>query len=181
MRKDLTERVVLGEGIDAEIKEEEITLKKAGKSIGRKFSGFLVRKEGNEILLECKKATKREKKMMKTLKAHLINAVKGLGEKFVYKLQVCIIHFPMTVTLDKAKNEVVIKNFLGEVKPRIAKIVAGSEVKIEKDSITVTGENKENAGQTAANIEKATRITNRDRRTYQDGIYIIEKPGEKIF
>ena len=34
---------------------------------------------------------------------------------------------------------------------------------------------KEKVGQTSANIERACRIRGRDRRVFQDGIYIVEK------
>ena len=34
---------------------------------------------------------------------------------------------------------------------------------------------KENVGQTAANIERSTTVKNRDRRVFQDGIYLISK------
>jgi large subunit ribosomal protein L6 len=32
-------------------------------------------------------------------------------------------------------------------------------------------------GQTAASIEQLTRVTDKDTRVFQDGVYITEKPG----
>jgi len=56
---------------------------------------------------------------------------------------------------------------------------SGAEVKIEEQIIIVESPDLELAGQTAASIEKLCKITNRDRRIFQDGIYIYEKPGKK--
>ena len=130
--------------------------------------------------LSSKKATKREIKMIKTIKAHINNMIKGMNEKFIYKLEAVYAHFPITLEINKEKNEVLIKNFLGEKRPRIAKIMSGAEVKIDKTHIIVESDNKEVAGQTAANLEIATKIKNRDRRKFQDGIFITEKCGDLI-
>jgi large subunit ribosomal protein L6 len=43
------------------------------------------------------------------------------------------------------------------------------------DEVTITGIDKELVGTTAARIERATHVRNRDPRVFQDGIYIIEK------
>ena len=37
------------------------------------------------------------------------------------------------------------------------------------------GSDRDGVAQTAANIEQATIVRNRDRRIFQDGIYLIEK------
>ena len=176
MRREITEKIEVPEGIEVEIAGGKIKMKKGTQEAERAYEGFNAKIEGRTITLHFKEATKREKKLIKTTLAHLKNMLKGMDKKFVYKLQVCAVHFPMAITMDKTKNEMLIKNFLGEVKPRIAKLVKNVDVKIDKDIITVECHDKESAGQTAANIESAVRITNRDRRVFQDGIFITEKP-----
>lgn len=81
----------------------------------------------------------------------------------------------MTVTLDG--STVSIKNFLGEKVPRKARLSKDIKVQIQGDIIVVTGLDKEKVGQGAATIEQTTRITNKDRRIFQDGCFIILKPG----
>ena len=77
-------------------------------------------------------------------------------------------------------EELIVKNFLGEKAPRILKIKPGVTAKVEGSDIIIESTNKELAGQAAADIEQLTRITNKDRRIFQDGIYITEKDGKKI-
>ena len=111
--------------------------------------------------------------MINTFKAHLIHMIVGSMEGHVYKLKICSGHFPMTVAMKGDTLEV--KNFLGEAHPRTLKIKQGADVKVNGEEIVVESPDKEIAGQTAADIEQLTRITNRDRRIFQDGIYIVEK------
>lgn len=176
MRKEIIEKIEIPAGIEVEIANGIIKIKKNGKEAEREYSGFDAKKEDNLIILGGKKATKKEKKLIKTIKAHIKNIILGFEKNFSYKLRICAVHFPMNVSVDKSKHEVIIKNFLGEVKPRVAKIVSGAEVKVDKENIIVESSNNEAAGQTAANIENSCKINNRDRRVFQDGIYITDKP-----
>jgi large subunit ribosomal protein L6 len=134
-------------------------------------------KEG-KVLLSTKKASKREKKIIGTFKAHIKNMIKAASEGVIYKLKICSGHFPMNVSVEK--NEFVIKNFLGEKIPRKIKIKEGADVKVEGDIINVSSSDKEIAGQFAASIEQLTRRTKYDKRIFMDGIWIIDKDGKGI-
>ncbi len=180
MKKELSQKIEIPEEVEITIKDNEITIKGPEGETKREFNlgKVNISKKEDEIILECKKATKREKKIMNTTKAHLLNMIKGCSEKFEYKLKICSSHFPMTVKIDEGKA--IIKNFLGEKIDRKVKIPKNVEVKIDKDFITINSLDKEDAGQTAANFESATKIRKRDNRIFQDGIYIINKAGRDI-
>ena len=139
-----------------------------------------VTKEGNTITIKTKQGTKaiqQDKTYVYTYQSHINNMLKGAMYGYTSKLKICAGHFPMQVTADA--NTVSIKNFLGEKVPRKAAIMPHVKVIVTGDIIQVTGADKEAVAQTAARIEQATRITNKDRRIFQDGCYIIEKAGEK--
>jgi len=73
-------------------------------------------------------------------------------------------------------NKFIVNNYFGERVPRSAAILDGVQVKVQnKTEVVVTGIDKEAVGQTAANIERSTTVKKRDRRVFQDGIYLIEK------
>jgi len=174
----LTNEVELKSGISAKIDGKEIIIEKSNQRIIRKVNPIInVVIENNKIILKTKKSGRAEKRMIGSLAAHLKNAVMGLEEPFKYKLQVSNVHFPMTLSHDKNSNEIIVKNFLGEKKDRKIKIMDNVNVKLNKDTIELDSFDIENAGQTAANIEKGTKVRFRDRRIFQDGIFITEKPG----
>ncbi len=111
--------------------------------------------------------------MLGTIIAHTRNMIKGLKEGYSYKLKVVYTHFPISVKVEGDK--VVITNFLGEKTPRVAKILGDTKVQVNGQEIIVSGSDKELVGQTAANIETATKISKKDRRVFQDGIYIVSR------
>lgn len=180
MRKELFVEVEIPEGVEVKLEESKFAVKGKEGEITRNFDlGRLEAKiKGNKIIIGNEKSTKTEKKQMITIRVHLENMIKGVQEKFEYKLKVCFGHFPFTVK--KEDNKVIIKNFLGEKVSRIVNIPKGAEVEINKEIITVKSVNKEIAGQASANFETATRIRGRDTRIFQDGIYIINKAGKEI-
>jgi large subunit ribosomal protein L6 len=154
---------------------KEVTVKGPKGELKRKFKQGKVniRLEDDKIILETRFPKKKDKAMLGTIRSHINNMVLGLTEGFSYRMKIVYAHFPMTVK--STQNKVIIENFLGERYPRTAKIVGDAKVKIQGDEVIVTGIQKEEVGQTMANIEQATKIKGRDPRVFQDGIYLVTK------
>jgi len=134
--------------------------------------------DGKNVTLKSEKSTKREKKGMFTLRAHIRNMIKGSIDGHKYVLKICSSHFPMNVAVNG--DNLVIKNFIGEKHPRTLAIKHGVDVKVEGDLINIESTSKELAGTTASDIEKLTKRPGYDLRIFQDGIYIINKDGKEI-
>ena len=177
-QKGLTENIEIPAGIEVNIVNNIIKIKGSKAELLKKLHRISAKKEGNKIVLSVPEDSRRSKDVLNANIANINNMIKGSNENYVYKLKVCSGHFPMTVTIEKEK--VIVKNFLGEKLPRIARILPGVTVKSSGDLISVESNDKDKAGQVSANIEIATRIPNKDRRVFQDGIFLIEKAGEPI-
>lgn len=179
MTEKIKERILeIPAGINCELNNSNLILEGSKGKIQRNFLNPRIRLEKKEnkliISVNSKKQTKKDKMILKTFYAHIKNMLEGIQHSYIAELKICASHFPMTVNSDK--NILIIKNFLGEKVPRKAKLYPDVKVDIIGDIIKITGSNKESVGQTAANIEVATKIKKRDRRVFQDGIWIIKKP-----
>lgn len=133
---------------------------------------------GKSIILSLEMPKRRELAEFNTVCSEIRSALEGVEKGYEYRLKIVYAHFPIKVQVKG--SEVVIENFLGERHPRKARIMGKAKVAVSGDHLTVSSVDIEEAGQTAANIEKATRIKNYDRRVFQDGIYIVEKAGKVL-
>jgi len=176
----IKEEIEIPKDIEIKIENGLVDIKGPKGSIQRKLINpkLNLKIEENKVLLSSEKVSKREKTRAGTIKAHLKNMIHGVSEGFVYKLKICSSHFPMTVSSNN--NQLSVKNFLGESIPRNINIKEGVDIKIEEDIIIIDSPDKELAGQTAASVEQLCRLTNKDKRIFQDGIYMIEKAGKAI-
>ncbi len=174
------DEVEVPKDVKVEIKKDLLSYKisvegKLGK-IEREFKsyGINIYKEDDKIIVEAYWPNHRQKAMVYTIASHIRNMIKGVTEGFRYRLKIVYSHFPMTVKV--VGDEVIVENFLGEKAPRKTKIYGNCKVEVKGDIIEVFGINIEEAGITAGRLEALTRVKNKDRRKFQDGIYIIEKP-----
>jgi large subunit ribosomal protein L6 len=179
MKQDMLERIEIPEGVTVTF-DEFITVKGPKGEVKKKLENpFLsLKQKDKEIVIEAKKATKREKKLVFTFRAHLRNMIKGVIEPWIYKMKVCTGHFPMNVAMQGDK--LVVKNFLGEKVPRTLKIKQGVKVTVQDKDVTVESVDKESAGSVASDIELLLTIKGRDLRKFQDGIYIVSKAGKEV-
>lgn len=172
----MIEEVEIPEKVQVTADNNAVTVKGPKGENKREFisNKISINVDGKNVVLSAKNATKREKTMINTFKAHIKNMINGVISGYTYQLKICSGHFPMTVTVKG--NEFQVKNFLGEKIPRTTKFPLGVTVKIDGDKVTVDGIDIEKCGQCAGSIELLTRITDKDKRIFQDGIWITSKP-----
>lgn len=135
---------------------------------------IVIQKNENKVLISTASNKREIKAMMGTIESILKSMIKGVKEVYTARLKVVYMHFPFTIKV--SGEEILVNNFLGEKNPRKARILGACKVEVQNDEVIVTGINKEAVGQTAAQLEKATWIKKRDRRVFQDGLFITKKP-----
>ncbi len=175
MMKESKEIVPIPEGVNVEIEGKLIKVSGPKGELQREldFPRISIEEKDKEIVVSTEIPRRRERAIMGTFASHIRNMMMGVTEGFERKLRIVYSHFPIQV---KVMGDVVsISNFLGERKPRRAKILGNSNVQVSGDEVIVTGIDKEMVSQTAANIEQATRIKRFDPRVFQDGIYVVEE------
>jgi large subunit ribosomal protein L6 len=128
---------------------------------------------GGEFTISTESERKKILAICGTFAAHVQNMCLGVTKGYQYRMRVVYSHFPIQLKL--AGDRIEIGNFLGEKRSRWARIEKDVKVALGSDEVTVTGIDKESVGKTAANIEHATRIRERDPRVFQDGVYTIER------
>lgn len=132
-----------------------------------------IEKNGNQIKVSTDTDKKQIKAMVGTIAALMNSMSHGVTEGYTYTMKIVYMHFPFTVKV--AGKEVVIANFLGGKAARKAKIIGETKVDVKGEDVIVSGISSEDVGQTCGNLEKATRIANRDRRVFQDGIFLFTR------
>lgn len=180
MKNNYEKPVEIPDGVKCTLAGNVLQCSKGNTNLSKAFEmhAVSIAIKDKEVVISCRKANKKDIANVNSCAAHINNLFHGLNERFVYEMEICNVHFPMTVKVDK--DNFIISNFLGEKVPRNAKILSGAEVKVEGSKIRILSADVEKAGQTAANIEKATKVKNKDRRIFQDGIFITKKPGADL-
>jgi len=177
MAKEIKKTVAIPDDVTVSIDGRMVTVSGPKGEVSRElwYPHISIRQIEDAISVDVDAAMirKKQKAMVGTLASHIKNMIDGVAHGYRYRMKMVYSHFPVQLRIDGGKF--IIGNFLGEKKDRVAQILDGSDVEINGDKVTVTGINKESVGQTAANIEQATKIKARDPRVFQDGIYVIGK------
>ncbi len=175
--EEIVLRITIPEGVEVTIDGRNVKVKGPRGELERELwhPGLRIEKTDGEVIIRSETVRKKLKAIAGTFASHINNMIIGVSKGFFYRLKAVHAHFPMQISISKDGKSVVISNFLGERKPRVAKLMDGVKVELRGSEILVTGINKEAVGQSAANIEQTTRIKGYDPRVFQDGIYLVEK------
>jgi len=162
--------------VSAEMDHLELTVEGPNGSVTRRlwYPDVSVSVDGDEVVIESEAEDAKTMSTLGTFESHIENMFHGVTEGWEYEMEVFYSHFPMQV--DVEDGDVVIENFLGERAPRRAPIHGNTDVEVDGEEITLSGPDIEAVGQTAADIEQLTRVTDKDVRVFQDGVYITAKP-----
>ncbi len=173
-------RVPIPEGVEVSLEGSSLVVRGPKGEVKKtlEYPGIVIKKDSTDVVIETENPKKRQFAILGTYESHTKNMIKGVSEGFEYKMKVIYSHFPMSVKVEQ--NGIVVENYLGEKVPRKTRIVGNCEVKIKGTEITITGNNIEEVGQTAANLEQATKVKNKDCRVFQDGVYLVERNGVGI-
>jgi len=162
--------------VSAEVDHLDLTVEGPEGSVTRRlwYPDVSVSVDGDVVVIESDEDDAETMSTLGTFESHVTNMFHGVTEGWEYQMEVFYSHFPMQVSVEG--DEVVIENFLGEKAPRRTPVHGDTEVDVDDEELTLRGPDKEAVGQTAADIEQTTRVTDKDNRVFQDGVYITEKP-----
>jgi len=177
---NISHEIEIPEGVEVKIEDGIISAKgPAGENSRRLVSKKLnISKKDNAILIQAENTTKREKKLRQEHSNHTSKIYfLVLAKIYTYQLKICSSHFPITAEIKD--NVMSVKNLLGESVPRKIKLKQGADVKVEGEIIKISSSDKELAGTIASLIEAKCKVKGRDRRIFQDGIFIISKAEQE--
>lgn len=168
--------IVLPSEVSITKDQNVLTAKGSYGSVQKDFTKMpaIIDLKDNKITIKSRGNRKKDFALVNTIQSVINNMIKGSSKGFTYRLKIVFAHFPITV---KIKNrEIYVENFFGERSARTSKIVGSdTKVTVEGEDVVITGPNIENVSQSAANLELATRIKNKDSRVFLDGVYIYSK------
>jgi len=173
------ERVEIPSGVNVSLNNNLMEIKGPLGKVSKDFSKIIAEVSINNNIVSIRSFSNRKKHISTTTtsKSLIKNMIIGVTKGFTYKLKIVFAHFPITVKVKG--NQVHIENFYGERSPRIAQIIGNSKIEVKEDDIIVKGISIYDVGQTAANIEQATKVKNKDLRVFLDGVYVYDKRREK--
>jgi large subunit ribosomal protein L6 len=168
--------IEIPDDVSAETDHLELTVEGPNGSVTRRlwYPDVDVTVEDGAVVIASENEDAKTNATVGTFESHVANMIHGVTEGWEYAMEVYYAHFPMQVNVEG--DEVVIENFLGESAARRTPIRGDTDVQIDGETVTLSGSDKEAVGQTAADIEQLTKVTDKDTRVFQDGVYIVEKP-----
>jgi len=115
---------------------------------------------------------------IRTAISHVNNLITGVTKGYRYKMRFVYAHFPINASIGANKDNIEIRNFLGEKKVRRVEMLPGVIVTRSekvKDELVLDGNDIELVSRSCALINQKCHVKKKDIRKFLDGIYVSDK------
>ncbi len=167
--------ITLPSGVEATLADGKLTVKGPKGTLTREFKSLVnITLEGNVITTNPAKETIESRALWGTYAAHINNMVEGVTKGFEKVLEIEGVGY----RAEMKGNTLVLS--MGFSHPVPLDLPEGISATVEKNVITITGTDKEEVGQFAANVRKVKKPEPyKGKGIRYRGEYVIRKQGKK--
>jgi len=172
----------LPEGVKIEIKAKQIRVTGPRGVLTRNFKhlnlDFQMLEGGRKLKVDAWFGTRKTSAAIRTAISHVNNLITGVTKGYRYKMRFVYAHFPINASIGNDKDNIEIRNFLGEKKVRKVDMLGGVTVTRSekvKDELVLEGNDIELVSRSCALINQKCHVKKKDIRKFLDGIYVSDK------
>eukprot|EP00890_Picochlorum_soloecismus_P001556 jgi/Picsp_1/2400/NSC_05861-R1_protein len=140
---------------------------------------YLTEEDGQKIFkVDCHLGKRKKLASIRTCISHMTNMITGVTKGYEYKMRLVYAHFPININIVENGGKVEIRNFLGEKRVRVVKMLPGVTIERSqavKDELILSGNDVELVSRSSALIHQICLVRNKDIRKFLDGIYLSGK------
>ncbi|PPQ67997.1 hypothetical protein CVT26_007360 [Gymnopilus dilepis] len=178
-----TEELEIPSGVEVTVKSRLITVTGPRGTLTKNVRHVdmdirVVKGKTTKVTLAVWQGGRKHVACLNTIRSLINNMVTGVTKGFRYKMRAVYAHFPINCIIQENGHAVEIRNFLGEKTVRHVNMLEGveiSESKAQKDELILEGNDIDYVSQSAASIQGACRVRNKDIRKFLDGIYVSDR------
>jgi len=177
-----TKTMDLPEGVKVEIKAKQIRVTGPRGVLTRNFKhlnlDFQLQEGGRKLKVDAWFGTRKTMAAIRTAISHVNNLITGVTQGYRYKMRFVYAHFPINASIGADKDNIEIRNFLGEKKVRRVEMLPGVTVTRSekvKDELVLDGNDIELVSRSCALINQKCHVKKKDIRKFLDGIYVSDK------
>ncbi|RPB28177.1 60S ribosomal protein L9-B [Terfezia boudieri ATCC MYA-4762] len=178
-----TEKLVVPDSVEVKILARTVTVTGSRGKLTKDLKHLnvsFVRQSPAVIEIQLHHGLRKDVATLRTVKTLIENMITGVTKGYKYKMRYVYAHFPINVNIENndGKTQVEIRNFIGEKIVRRVTMLPGVSVEAStnvKDELLLSGNSLENVSQSAADIQQACHVKNKDIRKFLDGIYVSER------
>ncbi|KAG0578128.1 hypothetical protein M758_5G200400 [Ceratodon purpureus] len=172
----------LPEEVKVEIKAKQLRVSGPRGVLTRDFKhlnlDFQLQDDGRKLKVDAWFGTRKTMAAIRTAISHVNNLITGVTKGYRYKMRFVYAHFPINASIGADKDNIEIRNFLGEKKVRRVEMLQGVTVTRSekvKDELILDGNDIELVSRSCALINQKCHVKKKDIRKFLDGIYVSDK------